>query len=161
MTRDLARCAVAAVAVLSIVPLHAQDVPPPCRQRQVNVEHANYAPKTDMAKGSLCVDASATTIRLEVRQAKIVAVLSALSTIYKISYRSSIMIDEARDGIYAGSIEGVIPRLLYGYDYVIKHENAALDVVVLDKKGGQPAIASDVTQVNQDPERTARVSRTR
>jgi hypothetical protein len=142
MTRDLARFAVAAVAVLSIVPLHAQDVPPPCRQRQVNVEHANYAPKTDMANGSL-------------------SVLSALSTIYKISYRSSIMLDEARDGIYAGSIEGVLPRLLYGYDYVIKHENAALDVVVLDKKGGQPAIASAVTQANQDPERTARVSRTR
>ena len=159
MTRDLARCAVAAVAVLSIVPLHAQDVPPPCRQRQVNVEHANSAPKPDAAKSSLCVEGSATAIRLEVRHANIVAVLSALSTVYKISWRSSIMLDEARDGIYAGSIDGVISRLLNGYDYVIKHENAALDVVVLDKKGGQPVPVA--TQVNQDPERTARVSRTR
>jgi hypothetical protein len=160
MSRDLARFAVIVAVTLGTAPLHAQDVPPPCRVRAVNVERANYAAKSDVADGSLCVQGGATGVRLEVRHTTITAALAALSTVYKISYRSSVTLDEARDGIYAASLEHVVSRLLDGYDYVIKHANAGLDIIVLAKKGGQPP-APVAAQASPNRERTAQVSRTR
>jgi hypothetical protein len=159
MLRELARFAVIVAATVSAASLHAQDAPPPCRSRPVNVERAHYAAKSEV--GSLCVQGSATAVRLEVRQTTITAALSALSAVYKISYRSSVTLDEDRDGIYAGSLEHVVSRLLEGYDYVIKQADVDLDIVVFAKKGGQPSAAPVVTQVNQNRERTAQVSRTR
>jgi hypothetical protein len=161
MSRDLARLAVIAAVALSAAPLHAQDVPPPCRVRAVNVERANYALVPHAANGSLCVQGNTKAVRLEVRQTTITAALSGLSAVYNISYRSSVTLDEARDGIYAGSLEHVVSRLLDGYDYVIKHADAGLDIIVLARKGGQPVTAPVATQASPNRERTAQVSRTR
>jgi hypothetical protein len=161
MSRDLARLAVIVTATLSAAPLQAQDAPPQCRSRAINVEHANDALKADAANVSLCVQGDTKAVRLEARQTTITAALSALSTGYKVTYRTSVSLDEARDGIYAGSIEHVVSRLLDGYDYVIKHANASLDIIVFAKKGGQPVVAQVVTQVSENRERTSQVSRTR
>ena len=161
MSRDLTCLAAIVTAVLSAAPAHGQDMPPPCRVRLVNVERAHYATQSDGANGSLCVQGRATAVRLEVRQTAITAALSALAAVYKISYRSSVTLDETRDGIYAGSLEHVVSRSLDGYDYVIRRANADLDIVVLARKGGQPVVASVAPAVSPTRERTAQVSRTR
>jgi hypothetical protein len=161
MSRDLTCLAAIVTAVLSAAPVQAQDMPPLCRVRLVNVERARYATQSDGANGFLCVQGRATAVRLEVRQTAISAALSALAAVYKISYRSSVTLDETRDGIYAGSLEHVVSRLLDGYDYVIRHAHADLDIVVLARKGGQPVVASVVPAVSPTRERTAQVSRTR
>lgn len=161
MSRDLTILAIAATLVLRAVPGLAQDVPP-CRSRSVNVEHAHHVQKSDAAVGLLCLDGSRSAVHLEVRQATVAAVLAALSTAYKISYRSSIPLDETRDGIYAGSLEQVISHLLSDYDYVIKPETSALDVFVFDQKGAQAVPAPIATEYGETPARPrARVSRTR
>ncbi len=114
------------------------------------------------AAGLLCLQGGRKAVHLEVHQATVAAVLSALSTAYKISYRSSIALNETRDGVYAGSLERVITRLLNDYDYVIKPGKSTLDVLIFDEKGEQPVPAPITTEYGETPVRpAARVSRTR
>jgi hypothetical protein len=161
MSRGLTRLAVAAALVLRAVPAFAQDVPP-CRSRSVNVEHAYHLIKSDAAGGLLCLQGSRKAVHLEIREATVAAVLAALSTVYKISYRSSIALTETRDGVYAGSLEQVISHLLNDYDYVIKPEKSALDVFVFGQKGGQAVPAPIAAEYGEPPARPApRLSRTR
>jgi hypothetical protein len=160
MSRDLTALAVVAAAlVLSTVSASAQEVPP-CRLRSVNVEHAHHVRESD-AIGLLCLQGSQKAIHLEVRQATVAAVLSALSTAYKISYHSSVALNETRDGVYAGSLGRVISRLLNDYDYVIKPEKSTLDVFIFEQKGRHAVTAPIAIEYGESPARPgARVSRT-
>jgi hypothetical protein len=160
MSRDLTRLAVIAGLFLSPVSASAQDVPP-CRLRSVNVEHAYHLRKSAAAVGLLCLQGSRKAVHLEIREAPVAAVLSALSTAYKISYHSSIALTEIRDGVYAGSLEQVISHLLNDYDYVIKPEKTALDVFVFGQKGEQAVPAPIAAEYGETPARpAARNSRT-
>jgi hypothetical protein len=160
MSRDFACFTVIAAIALGTLPVRGEDLPPPCRSRAVNVERVSNALKTDVPDGSLCLQGSATALHLEVHQTKVATVLSALANVYKLSVRSSSDLSEARDGVYAGSLERVISRLLVGYNYVIKHENSGLDIAVFDKKGEQAIVAPVVTLASQNAERApAQVSR--
>ena len=164
MPRDLTILAAVAAFMLGVVPAFAQDMPPdvpPCHSQLVNVEHA-HALKSDTAIGLLCLQGSRKAIYLEVRQAPVAIVLSALSAAYKISYRSSIALTETRDGVYAGSLVQVLSRLLNDYDYVIKPEKSTFDVFIFDQKGEQAIPASIPSEYGAPPMRpAARVSRTR
>lgn len=152
---------VAAALVVSAPSALAQEVPP-CRSRSINVEHANYAQKLKPAIGFLCVQGSPARVHLEARQATITAMLSALRTAYNISYKSSIALNETRGGVYTGSLEKVLARLLSDYDYVIKLNNSSLDVDIFGKSGEQAIAAPVVPEVKEKPvRREAQVSRTR
>jgi hypothetical protein len=160
MSRDLTGLTVIAGLALSAVSASAQDVPP-CRSQSVNVEHTYHVQKSDAAVGLLCLQGSRMAVHLEVRQATVAAVLSALSTAYKISYRSSIALNETRDGVYAGSLGRVISRLLSDYDYVIKPGKSTLEVFVFDQKGERAVPAPISSEYGETPARpVARVSRT-
>jgi hypothetical protein len=161
MSRGLTGSAVIVTAlVLSALSASAQDVPP-CRPRSVNVEHAYHVRKSD-AVGLLCLQGDQKTVHLEVRQATVAAVLSALSTAYKLSYRSSIALNETRDGVYAGSLVRVISRLLNDYDYVVKPKNSALDVFIFAQKREQAIPAPTAIEYGERPmRREAQVSRAR
>jgi hypothetical protein len=162
MSFELKGFAVMAAVALSTVPLRAEDMPPPCRSRMINVEHANYAPKSDAVGSTLCAQGRLRTIRLEMRETTIATGLSALSTVYNVSFHSSIALNEARDGTYAGSLGQVISHLLDGYNYVIKHHGLDLDVTIFDKKGEQPVSAPTLAQFNRpSDENRAQVSRSR
>jgi hypothetical protein len=160
MSRALTGLAVAAALIPSAVCALAREVPP-CRSRSINVEHANYAPNSEVAGGFICAQGGAARIHLEFRQAAIAAVLSALRTAYGISYRSSVALNEIRGGMYAGSLRRVISQLLSDYNYVIKLEDGRLDVVIFSKIGEQAIAAPIATEVSENPvRRTAGVSRT-
>lgn len=168
MSRDLTEFAVVATLVLRAGFASAHD-PPPCHSQPVNVEHAAHVRISDAAVGLLCLQGSQDAVHLEVRQATVASVLSALSAAYKISYRSSIALDKTRDGVYAGSLAEVISRLLNDYDYVIKPGKSTLDVFIFDRKAGifdrkagQAAPAPHATEVGDNsPRRAAQVSRNR
>jgi hypothetical protein len=162
MSRGLAGFAVAVALVAGAVSAPAQDVPP-CRPRSLNVEHARNPAEATAAAGFLCVQGSPARVHLEVRQTTIASALSALRTVYSVSYSSSIALDDIRDGIYAGSLRQVIARLLSSYNYVIKSDRAGLDVDIYDKIGEQAVPAPTATEVTEKPVRRpiARVSRTR
>jgi hypothetical protein len=162
MSRRLTVPAVAVALVARAVSAPAQDVPP-CRSRSLNVEHAINAAEATAAVGFLCVQGNPARVHLEVRQTTIASALSALRTVYNVSYRSSIALDDTRDGIYAGSLRQVIARLLRSYDYVIKSDRAGLDLDIYGKIGERAIPAPIATEVNEKPVRRpiAQVSRTR
>ena len=161
MLRGLIGLTAGAAFVLSAHSAFSQEVPP-CRPRSVNVEHANYAPKSNAAVGFLCAQGSLAWIHLEVRQATITTVLSAMRASYNVSYRSSIALNDTRDGVYSGSLREVMEYLLSDYDYVIKLQNSTLDVEIFGKSGTQAISAPVALEVKEKPaRRAARVSRTR
>jgi len=91
-----------------------------------------------LAKPKSCAKASSSDCSRTglVNTASMIAdVLSALNTSFDMSYSSWIVLDEEINGTYTGSLRRVITRVLDGYNYVIKQDNAKLDIVVLGKRG--------------------------
>jgi hypothetical protein len=125
-----------------------------------NNVHNNNPPPARGDGGSLRVTGDPTKMRLEVRQSSLTSVLAALSAAYPVSYSSAVPLDELRDGTYAGSLHELIPRLLDGYDYVIKENNAALEVFVLGKSGTLAVRAPTAAPIHRIPV-TTRISRMR
>ncbi len=85
--------------------------------------------------GSVRVRGDTAAVRLDARHTTIADVLAALNTSFDLSYSSWIVLDEEINGTYTGSLGRVIARVLDGYNYVIKQDNAKLDVIVLGKRG--------------------------
>lgn len=86
-------------------------------------------------RGTVRVRGDAAAIRLDARHTTIADVLSALNTSFDMSYSSWIVLDEEIDGPYTGSLRRVIAHVLDGYNYVIKQDNAKLDIIVLGRRG--------------------------
>jgi hypothetical protein len=85
--------------------------------------------------GSVRVRGDAAAVRLDARRSTIADVLAALNTSFDMSYSSWVVLDEEINGTYTGSLRRVIARVLDGYNYVIKQDNAKLDIIVLGKRG--------------------------
>ena len=68
---------------------------------------------TDHSGRSLHIDGDAAALHVVVQQTTIADVLSALAP-FNIQYRSSIGLDEMRDGSYAGSLEHVVAVTIIG-----------------------------------------------
>jgi hypothetical protein len=139
--------------------------PPPLHAHVAHV-NGDPAPRPVGAAAlgaSLQLTGDPTAVRLETRQTSVASALAALATTYHISIRSTIMLDELRDGTYTGSLRYVIARLLDGYDYVIEENRAAaLDVLVVGKSDGKatPAPTMPVFRQHRIPV-TYRISRVR
>jgi hypothetical protein len=111
---------------------------------------------------ALTVDGVSSSIRLDVHQATLEEILSALATRYNLSLSSSIALGDTREGTYSGSLELVISRLLDGYDYVIRRETDHLDLWVLGKSGEQATPSPTLTRARQHRvPTTTRISRNR
>jgi hypothetical protein len=85
---------------------------------------------------------NAARLRLDLHQATITNVLSALHAAFHIDYQTSVALNEPVNGTYAGSLEHVIARVLagYSYNYVIKRDNAKFNLIIYGK-AGERAIA--------------------
>jgi hypothetical protein len=111
------------VGMVGVQGLSAQDGP----------EHAGPAQLT-AGRGSLRIEGDAAALHVEVQQTAIADVLAALKS-FNVRYRSSIGLDEMRDGSYAGSLGHVVARLLNGYDYATKQDGSRLEVTIIGKGG--------------------------
>ena len=102
---------------------------------------------TEFGPGSLRLQGTADSLRLEVRDSTIAAVLAALGRAFNLHYRSSATLDDPITGAYAGSLTYVIARLLDGYDYAIMHEGPIVEVAVFGRSRGraQPAPPTPAT----------------
>jgi hypothetical protein len=130
------------------------------------IAFGSLAPTLDGAgasSASLQVEGDPTAVRLEARRTSVASALAALATEYHISIRSTIVLDELRDGTYTGSLRYVIARLLDGYNYVIEENHAAaLDIFVVGRSDGKatPAPTMPVFRQHRIPV-TYRISRVR
>ena len=62
-------------------------------------------------------------------------VLAAFAAQWPVTYRTSVPLNTQIEGAYSGSLSQVVARLLDGYNYVIKQDDAKLDVVILGRRG--------------------------
>src|SRR6202035_2636084 len=92
-------------------------------------------PRFDPDGGAVRVRGDMAAVRIAARRTTIAGVLSALNAAFDMSYRTSIVLDEEINGTYVGSLRRVISRVLDGYNYVIKQNDAKLDVIILGRRG--------------------------
>jgi hypothetical protein len=126
--KQLLKPTVACLALLGMFGMQglcAQDDPDRTAALQLTTDHSGR---------SLHIDGDAAALHVVVQQTTIADVLSALAG-FNVRYRSSIGLDEMRDGSYAGSLGHVVARLLNGYDYATKQDGSRLEVTIIGKGG--------------------------
>jgi hypothetical protein len=139
----------------------AVHAPPP--QALANSDPAPPAAGSGAPAASLQLNGDPASVRLQTRHTSVANALAALGAAYHVSIRSTVMLDELRDGTYAGSLRYVIARLLDGYNYVIEEDRATtLDVLIVGKSDGKatPAPTMPVVRQHRVPV-TYRISGTR
>jgi hypothetical protein len=162
MTSRPSVLALAAAAALSTTLGQADELTSLHLPDLVNAEVTDKVASIPEAGGPVRVHGDRADVQVSARQATIATVLTALAATYRFSYTSSIPLDAAIDGQYAGSLGQVISRVLDGYNYVIKQENAKLDVIVFNKSGelADPSLAVPAFHLHKVPT-TTRISRNR
>jgi hypothetical protein len=91
-------------------------------------------PTTGNAKVN--IEGTATEVRVTTSQDAISDVLDAFSAIFNLRYRTSAPLDAVISGIYSGSTERVISRILAGYDFTIGHNGKVIEISVYGKSLG-------------------------
>jgi hypothetical protein len=80
-------------------------------------------------------------IRVTTNKDSISDVLAALGSTFNIRYRNVAGLDTTAAPTYSGSLAQVMARLLERYNYVIRKERDAFEVIVIGNKGEQAAPA--------------------
>jgi hypothetical protein len=79
------------------------------------------------------VEGDVTALRVTTSEDVISDVLAAISMAVNVRYRTSVPVDAKISGIYSGSAEMVITRLLEGYNFAIGHKGEVIEVSVFGK----------------------------
>ena len=70
-------------------------------------------------------------MRLEAQNATLREALAALGAGLALRYRNSTALNRRVSGVYVGSLESVVSRLLRGSDFIIKKSAEGVEVVVI------------------------------
>jgi hypothetical protein len=84
-----------------------------------------------LAHGEASIAGARSDMTIEVRDTPVQEILAALGDRFGLRFRATTSLDRRIDGRYVGSLRGVVTRLLNGYDYVIKTDDGAIEVIVL------------------------------
>jgi hypothetical protein len=88
-----------------------------------------------LARAEVHVEGSPAAVRVTIAHAAVADVLSALAASFRVTYRTSVPLDAPTDATYVGSLGQVMSRLLAGYNYVVKTEGGATEIVILGRRG--------------------------
>ena len=87
-------------------------------------------------------------VRLEVGNAPLSEVLSALESAFSIQHRTLVPLDQPISGTYRGSLRKVLSRLLDGFSYyVVDTAGGTMEVTVVGRAGDLPAAVVAATKV--------------
>ena len=92
------------------------------------------------ARADVRVQGDVAAVRIDANQSRVSDVLAALGSRFNVRYRTSIPLNETISGTFTGPLRGVIARLLESFNYVIKTERDATEIVVLGKRGDRAII---------------------
>jgi hypothetical protein len=87
------------------------------------------------ARAEVRVEGTPAAVRVTTSQDAISDVLAAFAVTFNVRYRTSVPLDAAASPTYSGSFGQVVSRLLNGYNYVIKADQEATEIVVLGRRG--------------------------
>jgi hypothetical protein len=76
------------------------------------------------------VEGQVDSVRLEVRDASVREVLEVLRTTFGLRVHGSAVLEQPVSGIYRGSLQQVIARLLTGRDYVTTYSNGNVEISI-------------------------------
>ena len=65
-------------------------------------------------------------------------VLEALGQNVSLHYRSAAPLNKVIGGSFSGSLEQVLSRVLAGYDFVVRYNMQAVEILVVGKSGAAP-----------------------
>lgn len=103
------------------------------------------------------VEGSPAAVRVSANQDSVADVLTAMTTIFRVKYRSAIPLETRATGTYSGSLSTVLNSLLENYDYVIERRQQAIEISVFRVHGSvpgfQPAAGASPSAVNISHER--------
>jgi hypothetical protein len=88
-----------------------------------------------VARAGVLVEGTPAAVRVTADQAAIADVLAAVTGNFNATYRSAVPLDVPAGPAYAGSFAQVIARLLDGYNYVVKRDGQATEIVVFGRRG--------------------------
>jgi len=88
-----------------------------------------------LARAEVHVEGNAAAVRVSTDRAKISEVLSAIAKTFQVTYRTAIPLDAQADSTYTGTFGQVISHLLAGYNYVIRRDEDASEIVVYGRRG--------------------------
>jgi hypothetical protein len=90
------------------------------------------------------VEGTAAALRVKAQQASLTEVLGALEARLGVRHSALIALDDVTvGGTYSGTLEDVLRRLLAGFNYVIKTQEAMVEVVIVGRPGDAPQPSVD------------------
>ena len=93
------------------------------------------------SRAAVEVQGTSASVHVVAHNAKVSEVLWALTeTLESFRCKEATNIDDVISGSYNGPVEDVLGRILRGYDYVITIQGTAIDILVVGKSAGAPAI---------------------
>jgi hypothetical protein len=93
------------------------------------------------ARADVEVQGTSASVHVVAHNAKVSEVLRALTeTLESFHRKETTNLDDVISGSYKGSVEDVLRRILRGYDYIITTQGTAIDILVVGKSAGAPAI---------------------
>jgi hypothetical protein len=93
------------------------------------------------ARATVDVQGTRASVQVVAHNAKVSEVLRALTeTLKSVHCKETTSLDDVISGNYKGSVEDVLGRILRGYDYIITTQGTAIDILVVGKSAGAPAI---------------------
>ena len=87
------------------------------------------------ARAEVRIEGTPAALQVTTRQDAVADVLAALAANLDVKYRSAVPLDRAANAAYTGSLREVIARLLEGYNYVLRKEHDATEIVVFGRRG--------------------------
>jgi hypothetical protein len=101
-------------------------------------------------QGKVHIDGDATALQIDVRQATLAEVMTALGR-FNLRYQSPIELNDVVSGTYAGSLGRVLSRMLAAYNYAVKKDGGNIDVIVVGRRGEQAFVAPQVIPIRRRP----------
>jgi hypothetical protein len=95
---------------------------------------ALLAAATSPAGAQVRVEGSIAALRIEATRVPLADVLAALAAL-NVQYRTAVALQTEISGSYAGPFAQVIARLLDGYNYVLRSDRDAIEVLVIGRRG--------------------------
>jgi hypothetical protein len=93
------------------------------------------------ARADVEVQGTNASVQVIVHNAKVSEVLRALTEkLESFRCKETTNLDDVISGSYKGPVDDVLGRILRGYDYVITARGTAIDILVVGKSAGAPAI---------------------
>jgi hypothetical protein len=87
------------------------------------------------AGAEVLLNGSPAAVQITTHDDTIADVLSAIAQTFNVAYRTAIPLDSPANETYSGSFREVISHLLEGYNYIVRTDQGATEVVVLGRRG--------------------------